>query len=118
MDWNRREKFYGVGIVLVGPIDLVTTFLLVEMYGVSGEINPLMKFALESGFLLPIIIKLAEIAFISAVFWAFILLIENSSGWEKSFLQLQLKSTLGFVILFGTLTVLNNTLLLLAGFFV
>lgn len=112
--WSLYELFVGFGLILMGPVDFVTTFLLVEQFGVGLEVNPVMRFAFSHSVLAALVIKGVQLSLLVGLFYWFRKLVVDSKRTDEEYqVQLCFRVTVLVFVVWSIFVAGNNSIKLL-----
>lgn len=106
---NNTEYWvwYTISLLLLFPIDMLSTFLSIQKYGIENELNPIFKQLLQYNISAFIIFHLAVLVFVVIIF-AYIL-----NNIEHTITYLYVEVFLAITVSSAMFVVTNNTLLYL-----
>lgn len=115
LDAKVRQWWYlfAVALFLLVPLDLFTTLLVVTKYGTVVEANPLMRWLLEQGLVAVLVVNLAVVAIVVALFQAAVDRLRRTPPAHHRTVTLAFNVWVGVLLVAGSVLVANNLAALL-----
>lgn len=107
--WWRR---FAVALFLLIPLDLLTTLLAVEKYGVRIEANPVMRGLLDQGLVVVLAVNLAVGFLVVALFHAAVVSLRRTPPAYHGVVTTFVNVWVGVLIAGGAILVANNVAVL------
>lgn len=108
-------RWFAAGLFLLLPVDLLTTYGAAAQYGLTYEINPLMRWLLPQGILVIIVVHLGLVVVSAVGFWGILVAIERTPPPLRRPLVYGLEAWLALLIVAGVLVVMNNLAVIVVG---
>lgn len=106
--WHR----FAVALFLLIPLDLLTTLLAVEKYGLGVEANPVMRGLLDQGLVVVLAVNLAVVLLAVALFHVAVVSLRQTPPAYHRAVATFVNAWVGVLIAIGALLVANNVVVL------
>ncbi len=115
---RRVEEYwswFAVGLFLLLPVDLLTTYGAAAEYGLAHEANPVMRWLLPKGVVVTTVVHLCLVVVAVAGFRGVLVAIERTPARLRPPLLYGLELWLGLLIVAGLIVLANNLSVIVFG---
>lgn len=103
---------FAVALFLLIPLDLLTTLLAVEKYGLGVEANPVMRGLIDQGLVVVLAVNLAVVLLAVALFHVAVVSLRQTPPAYHRAITMFVNAWVGVLIAIGALLVANNVVVL------
>lgn len=101
-------RWFALALFLLLPLDLLTTLLAVDRYGTPVEANPVMRWVLEQGLVVTVLVHLVVVVVAVWLFHVAVDAVRRVPLSDRPKLARLIDGWLGLLLLFGSALVINN----------
>ncbi|WP_267642969.1 hypothetical protein [Haloarchaeobius amylolyticus] len=117
IDTRLRGYWWWLGAVLfvLVALDLGTTLVAAQLVGVEGEANPIVRWALEQGVHVVVLLNLVAVVLVVGLFSALLEAIRDTPARVRGPFLLLFELWIAALLLLGVFLVANNMTVIVAG---
>lgn len=114
---RRREYWSWVGgaLYILLTLDLVTTLYAAELHGPGAEANPVVRWALQQGTVVLLVLNLGALVLLALLFYGMIELTVRASERHRPVVALAFEVWIALVIAGGLVVFANNLVIIVYG---
>lgn len=113
-EWVRNcWQWFALALLLLVPLDLLTTLFAVAQHGIGVETNPVVRMLLEQGLVAVVAVNLLVVVLAAAMFDGVVDAVRSAPTTYRTALVYGVHAWLGLALTTGVVLVANNLLAIL-----